>query len=257
MADPIVELDAIRPIVQAARKYDMQWAIPRLGSLLTQHAILDNPKTALQAFAIASDLCLPVAEEAARASLREPLGADMPYALNDIQPASLYRLLGYRARVRAVVVQYLMDPDGWHFKRDMGLTLDSYDSGYGETNEDRKGYYLTVEWCRIGHDHCGYYSPDSDGDGVRYVRIDDAYVVQELVKHTEGLHNVFALHVPEEIISDAFRMLRSCSRCLEEGMKCLREVFDGLQEALRDVMLGVNASAILRGSVLKSDIGAA
>lgn len=257
MGDPVIELDAIRPIVHAARKYDMQWAIPRMGKLLTQHSILNDPGSALHAFAIACDLDLPEAEAAARASLREPLGADMPYALNDILPASLYRLLGYRARVRAGVVRYLMDPGGWSFTSGMGLTLESCDWGYGDTTEDRTGFYLTAEWCRMGHDHYGYDSPDSDGGGGRYVRIDDPYVVQELVKHTERLHDVFALHVPEEMIADTFRMLGRCSRCFSDGMERLRKVFDGLQEALRDVMLRVNGSAILIGSMLKSETGAA
>lgn len=202
MVDPDVPLHAIRPIVHAARKYDMQWAVPRLGKLLTQHTVLNDPQNALRAFAIASDLDLPQAEAAARASLREPLGADMPYALNDISPASLYRLLGYRARVRAAVVQYLMAPDRWRFADDMELTRNDWRSDSDDRYEPQlpvMAIRLEAGLCRATHEHCDYeedYEAYGDDGTRRHVRLDDAGLVQELVGETEGLQGAFALGGP-------------------------------------------------------------
>lgn len=231
LADPTVELDAIRPIVHAARKYDMQWAVPRLGKLLTQHAVLSDPQNALRAFAIASDLDLPQAEAAARASLREPLGADMPYALNDILPASLYRLLGYRARVRAAVVQYLMDPDRWRFADDMELTRNDWRA---DCDDRYEGQLLRLEagLCRATHEHCDYaeeYKAYGDDGTCRHVRLDDAGLVQELVGETEGLQGAFALGVPEGVMDEVFAMVGGCGECRAEGVRHLREFFGGLR----------------------------
>ncbi|EIW58565.1 uncharacterized protein TRAVEDRAFT_37461 [Trametes versicolor FP-101664 SS1] len=105
----------------------MQQVLDRAARMLTSSGALDDPVNALRVFVVASDVDVPQAEEAARATLRAPLGKDLPYELDGISPASLYRLMEYRRRVHAAAVSYLTDTDRWTLAKDFDLDAGKFD----------------------------------------------------------------------------------------------------------------------------------
>lgn len=246
MADPVIELEDFTPTVHAAAKYSMTWAKKRLGKLLVQHAVPGDPVRTLRAFAIASDLYLPEAGEIARASLREPLSLidDLPLAVEDaISAGSLYRLMRYRSRVHAAVVQYLIDPEGWNwiYKCSLSGTLQEWLSDGPNPYGNQRTLILWADFIRMGHsdEHFDYRYPYEPGGARKYIRLDAPHVIQALVKSTEELHNAFPLQIPIDLLRAFFDMVDPCETCRTEGLEYLRESFGLLEVALREVMFEV------------------
>ncbi|KAI0349570.1 hypothetical protein OH77DRAFT_1431978 [Trametes cingulata] len=234
MDDPMLALSEIAPVIRAARKYDMKWATDRAGRMLVQDRALNDPKDALRVFAVASDLDVPQAEEAAKASLRGPLGSSLPYELDGVSPASLYRLLEYRRRVHVAVMRYLTDPVGWAFKRDFGI--EPRDWGLSD-NFGSDAILLPFWLCRGDHldDDNVYWYPGEPS----HVRIDQINVIGALVEQVQHIHEAFNISTPIRLRDEAFQLVGDCEKCRMEAVSFLDDFFRCLRDAVEEVIAEV------------------
>ncbi|KAI0630270.1 hypothetical protein C8Q77DRAFT_1160623 [Trametes polyzona] len=246
MTTPLLQLSDINAVVSAARKYDMQWVLPRVGAILTRAKTLRDPANALRVFAIACDLdLLAEAEEAARASLREPLGKDLHPSLGGISARGLFKLLDYRRRVREAIVRCLMD---LHLCEPSALDISPREWDFPDTQEYWHALVLPAEYCIQGHGQSAahkHYVPfhytndlgDQEHDVLpRHIRLDEPYIIEALIEQTEDIHKAFALQIPSELIRGAIRMTAPCELCGSEAMAYLRDFFTDIQERLLHAM---------------------
>ncbi|KAI0642221.1 hypothetical protein C8Q79DRAFT_1013514 [Trametes meyenii] len=234
MDDPEIELEDVPCVVRAARKYDMHWAVDRVVKTFMQQSVLENPQTALRVYTVTSDLDLPQAEMAARASLWEPLGKDLPYELNGITPASLYRLLDYRRRVRAEIIGYLVDSQLWSFTDEFNINPHRW----GIYSDSPVGVVLPQELFSLNHGHSFYSNPYPP-----YVQIDQAPVLLDLVKQVKNLKDIRALQVPGELKSALSIQFDQCDSCFEAANDFFRKFFVRLRESVEKMALEVPLDA--------------
>ncbi|OJT11656.1 hypothetical protein TRAPUB_11829 [Trametes pubescens] len=237
--DPDTDYPSLRDIarlIQTARKYDMQQALERAADMLTRPGALDDPLNALRVFAVASDVDVPQAEEAARASLRAPLGKDLPYELDGISAASLYRLLEYRRRVHAAAVDYLTDADIWTLVKDFNLETGSSEP----TIIDSSAIFFPLSMCRGDHHSSSSVvsSPRGDSSVPLRLRLDRTMVTHYFVTQVKQIHCAFELHMHRELYEEACESF-DCEGCVTEAHEYLDAFAENLQEGVKKVMMRV------------------
>lgn len=234
-------LREIARLIQTARKYDMQQVLERAAAMLTSGGALDDPFNALRVFVVASDVDVPQAEEAARATLRAPLGNTLPYELDGISPASLYRLMEYRLRVHAAAVDYLTNTVRWTLAQDFDLETGEIDYIEDAPVMDNDGIFFPLSMCRGDH-HSSSSEPSSPIGGALplRLRVDRTMVTHYFVSQVKQIHRAFGkLYMDRELYDEASEFL-NCADCVTEAHRYFDAFAENLKEGVKKVMMEVN-----------------
>ncbi|KAM5539754.1 hypothetical protein V8D89_006567 [Ganoderma adspersum] len=151
------QLDLIRAILDAARKYDIPSVTECMRGVLKSPAIVKAKPVSVYAVACAYEL-EDVARIAARQSLSEPLGADYVEELDLISIRTFHKLSAYRSQCIAAALRemnawhnyYNLDPSTpgkmmWPGYRNMNQLTPGYDCKLCSKVE-RDGYQIRLSW---------------------------------------------------------------------------------------------------------------